>query len=74
MVQEGEGKERKLDGHITHVQGLGDAHKWHGKGSSSVLSQTTSPLYRDPPTDPPAVSLISKLRHSSSTFFFLQQL
>jgi len=74
MVQEGEGKESKLGRHTTHVEGLGDGHKWHGKGSCSVLCQTTSPLYRDCPTDPPAVSLILKLPPSSSTFFFLQQL
>ena len=74
MVQEGEGKERKLGRHTAHVEGLGDAHKWHRKGSSSVLSQTTLPLYGDPPTDPPPVSLILKLPPSFSTFFLLQQL
>lgn len=55
MVQEGEGKESK---HTANAEGLGDAQKWHGKGSSSVLSQTTLPVYRDPSTDPPTVSLI----------------
>ena len=72
MVQEGEGKERKLGRHTAHVEGLGDVHKWHGKGSSSVCLRP--PLYRDPPTDPPTVSFILKLPPSSSTFFFLQQL
>lgn len=42
MVQEGEGKERKLGRHTAHVEGLGYVHKCHGKESSSVLSQTTS--------------------------------
>lgn len=52
VVQESKGKEGRLSRHTTHAEGLGEAHKWHGKGSSSVLSQTTLLFYRDSPTYP----------------------
>lgn len=45
VVQEGKGKQGR---HTTHAEGLGEACKWHGKGS--VLSQTTLLSYRDSPT------------------------
>lgn len=48
VVREGKGKEGKQGRHTTHTEGLGEAHKWHGKGS--VLSQTTLLFYRDSPT------------------------
>lgn len=47
MVQQGEGRERKLGRHIAHAEGLGDTYKYHGRNSFSVLSQTTLPSYRD---------------------------
>lgn len=73
MVQQGEGRERKLGRHIAHAEGLGDTYKYHGRKSFSVLSQTTLPSYRDSPMDPLTVSLVLKLPSSSFTLLFLQQ-
>lgn len=55
-------KEGKLGRHITHFEGMREAHKRHGNGSSSVLLQIILPLYRDTHTGPIQLVIVKNLK------------